>query len=157
RLGRARRRARPRGRARDRAGARRHGRRREPPRWWGPVPHRAADAGAAGADPDRESDPGGVMRTVLVIDDDQAVRRFLRTVLSGQGYTVVEAGSVAEGIDQLRRARPDVVLLDLGLPDGDGTKVLAAIPPEDPRTPVIVLSARGQEGDKVVALDSGAD
>jgi len=97
------------------------------------------------------------MRTVLVIDDDQAVRRFLRTVLAGQGHTVVEAGSVAEGIDQLRRARPDAVLLDLGLPDGDGTAVLAAMPPDEPRIPVIVLSARGQEGDKVVALDSGAD
>lgn len=97
------------------------------------------------------------MRTVLVIDDDQAVRRFLRTVLAGQGYAVVEAGSVAEGIDQLRRARPDAVLLDLGLPDGDGTRVLAAMAPEEPRIPVIVLSARGHEGDKVIALDSGAD
>jgi two-component system KDP operon response regulator KdpE len=94
---------------------------------------------------------------VLVIDDDQAVRRFLRTVLSGQGHVVVEAGSVAEGIDQLRRARPDAVLLDLGLPDGDGLEVLAELPPGEPRIPVIVLSARGQEGDKVVALDSGAD
>ena len=55
--------------------------------------------------------------TVLVIDDDQAVRRFLRTVPSGQGHCIVEVGSVAEGIDQLRRARPDVVLLDLGPPD----------------------------------------
>jgi two-component system KDP operon response regulator KdpE len=97
------------------------------------------------------------MRTVLVIDDDQAVRRFLRTVLAGQGYAVVEAGSVAEGIDQLQRARPDAVLLDLGLPDGDGTQVLAALPPDGPRIPVIVLSARGHEGDKVIALDSGAD
>jgi two-component system KDP operon response regulator KdpE len=97
------------------------------------------------------------MRTVLVIDDDQAVRRFLRTVLSGQGYAVVEAGSVAQAIDQLRRVRPDVVLLDLGLPDGDGTRVLAAMPPDEPRVPVIVLSARGQEGDKVIALDMGAD
>jgi two-component system KDP operon response regulator KdpE len=97
------------------------------------------------------------MKTVLVIDDDQAVRRFLRTVLSGQGHAVVEAGSVAAGIDQIRRARPDVVLLDLGLPDGDGIEVLAAMPPAEPRIPVIVLSARGQEGDKVVALDSGAD
>jgi two-component system KDP operon response regulator KdpE len=97
------------------------------------------------------------MKTVLVIDDDQAVRRFLRTVLAGQGHAVVEAGSVAEGVAQLRRARPDAVLLDLGLPDGDGTQVLAAMPPDGPRVPVIVLSARGQEGDKVIALDSGAD
>jgi two-component system KDP operon response regulator KdpE len=97
------------------------------------------------------------MSTVLVIDDDQQVRRFLRTVLAGQGHAVVEAGTVAAGIDELRRARPDVVLLDLGLPDGDGLDVLAAMPADQPRIPVVVLSARGQEGDKVVALDSGAD
>lgn len=97
------------------------------------------------------------MSTVLVIEDDQQVRRFLRTVLAGQGHAVVEAGTVAGGITELRRARPDVVLLDLGLPDGDGLAVLAALPADPPRVPVVVLSARGQEGDKVIALDSGAD
>ena len=94
--------------------------------------------------------------TILIVDDDEAVRRFLRTVLAGQGYAILEAGTVAAGIDAIARTRPDVVLLDLGLPDGDGTEVLAAMP-TDPRIPVIVLSARGQEGDKVIALDSGAD
>jgi two-component system KDP operon response regulator KdpE len=85
------------------------------------------------------------------------MRRFLRTVLVGQGHVVVEADSVETGIHEMRRARPDVILLDLGLPDGDGLSVLAAMSPDEPRVPVVVLSARGQEGDKVIALDSGAD
>ena len=97
------------------------------------------------------------MTKVLVIDDDPQVRRFLRTLLGGQGHVVVEAATAAEGIDQLRRAEPNVVLLDLGLPDGDGLSVLAATLPDTPHIPVIVLSARGQEGDKVIALDNGAD
>ena len=97
------------------------------------------------------------MSTLLVIDDDDQVRRFLRTLLGGQGHIVVEAGTARDGIDQIRRAKPDVVLLDLGLPDGDGLSVLAAVATDEPRVPVIVLSARGQEGDKVIALDNGAD
>jgi len=95
--------------------------------------------------------------TILIIEDDEAVRRFLRTILAGHGHTVVEAGTVAAGLAAVQRARPDAVLLDLGLPDGDGLRVLAALPPGEPRVPVIVLSARGHEGDKVIALDSGAD
>jgi two-component system, OmpR family, KDP operon response regulator KdpE len=95
--------------------------------------------------------------TVLVVEDDQQVRRLLRTVLSGQGHTVIEATTVASAIDEVQRSRPDVMLLDLGLPDGDGLAVLAELPTDEPRIPVIVLSARGKEGDKVVALDSGAD
>ena len=94
--------------------------------------------------------------TVLVVDDDPQVRRFLRTTLTGHGHAVVEAGTVAEAIDAIQRTRPQVVLLDLGLPDGDGLAVLRALPAED-RPPVIVLSARGQEGDKVIALDAGAE
>ncbi len=97
------------------------------------------------------------MSTIAVIEDDEAVRRFLRTVLGGQGHTVVEATTVAAGIELVTTAHPDVILLDLGLPDGDGINVLAAVPPFEPRIPVIVLSARGHEGDKVIALDSGAD
>ena len=94
--------------------------------------------------------------TVLVVDDDLQVRRFLRTTLAGHGLAVVEAGTVAEAIDAIRRVHPTVVLLDLGLPDGDGLAVLRALPAEE-RPPVIVLSARGQEGDKVIALDAGAE
>lgn len=97
------------------------------------------------------------MSTVLVIEDDQQVRRFLRTLLGGQGHTVVDAGTAKAGIEQIRRSRPDVILLDLGLPDGDGLSVLTAMSSDEPRIPVIVLSARGQEGDKVIALDNGAD
>jgi two-component system KDP operon response regulator KdpE len=97
------------------------------------------------------------MSTLLVIDDDDQVRRFLRTLLGGQGHVVVEAGTARDGMDQIRRAKPDVILLDLGLPDRDGLSVLAAMATDDTRVPVIVLSARGQEGDKVIALDNGAD
>lgn len=94
------------------------------------------------------------MTTLLVIEDDEAVRRFLRTVLQGQGYRVVEVATVAAGKAALAGEPPDVVLLDLGLPDGDGLEVLRAMARP---VPVIVLSARGQEGDKVIALDAGAD
>ncbi|CAN5727394.1 two-component system response regulator KdpE [soil metagenome] len=94
--------------------------------------------------------------TILIVDDDLHVRRFLRTVVTGHGHTVVEAGSVAEALDAIERVRPAVVLLDLGLPDGDGLSVLRELPVEG-RPPIIVLSARGQEGDKVAALDAGAE
>jgi two-component system KDP operon response regulator KdpE len=97
--------------------------------------------------------------TILVVDDDLQLRRFLRTTLAGHGHAVAEAGSVAEAVDAIGRIRPAVILLDLGLPDGDGLAVLAALRalPAASRPPVIVLSARGQEGDKVTALDAGAD
>jgi two-component system KDP operon response regulator KdpE len=94
--------------------------------------------------------------TILVVDDDLNVRRFLRTTLAAHGHAVVEAGTVAEALDAIHRVRPTVVLLDLGLPDGDGLGVLRALPAEE-RPPIIVLSARGQEGDKVIALDAGAE
>jgi len=96
------------------------------------------------------------MSTILVVDDDPQLRRFLRTTLAGHGHSVVEAGSVAEAVDAIARIQPSVILLDLGLPDGDGLAVLRRIQPED-RPPIIVLSARGQEGDKVTALDAGAE
>jgi two-component system KDP operon response regulator KdpE len=96
------------------------------------------------------------MTAVVVIDDDPHVRRFLRTALTGHGHVVYEAGSVQEGLTAIERHQPAVILLDLGLPDGDGLAVLRAIRPDN-AVPVIVLSARGQEGDKVAALDSGAD
>jgi two-component system KDP operon response regulator KdpE len=96
------------------------------------------------------------MSTILVVDDDLQLRRFLRTTLAGHGHAVAEAGTVAEAIDAIARVHPAVILLDLGLPDGDGLTLLRRIPPEG-RPPVIVLSARGQEGDKVTALDAGAE
>jgi len=94
--------------------------------------------------------------TILVVDDDLQLRRFLRTTLTGHYGVVVEAASVAEAIDAIARVHPAVVLLDLGLPDGDGLTVIRSIPAEQ-RPPIIVLSARGQEGDKVAALDAGAE
>jgi len=93
---------------------------------------------------------------IVVIEDDPHVRRFLRTALAGHGHVVHEATTVVEGIAAIEEHQPVIVLLDLGLPDGDGLSVLRAIRPES-TVPVIVLSARGQEGDKVAALDSGAD
>ena len=96
------------------------------------------------------------MTTILVVDDDLQLRRFLRTTLAGHGHAVAEAGTVAEAIDAIGRVHPAVILLDLGLPDGDGLTLLRRVPPEG-RPPVIVLSARGQEGDKVTALDAGAE
>jgi two-component system, OmpR family, KDP operon response regulator KdpE len=97
-----------------------------------------------------------VIGSVLIVDDDPNVRRFLRAALAGHGHTVSEAASVAEALHEIAQQMPAVVLLDLGLPDGDGLAVLHAIRP-DSRVPVIVLSARGQEGDKIAALDAGAD
>ena len=98
------------------------------------------------------------MSIVVVIDDDPHVRRFLRATLTGHGHAVHEAETVAEGMRAIAEFRPAVVLLDLGLPDGDGMSVLRSLRADgESKIPVIVLSARGQEGDKVAALDSGAD
>src|SRR2546430_8390865 len=95
-------------------------------------------------------------RTILVIEDDPSMRRFLRNVLVGHGHNVIEADRVAAATKAVGHERLDVVLLDLGLPDGDGLDVLRAMRPDN-TTPVIVLSARDKEGDKIVALDHGAD
>lgn len=93
---------------------------------------------------------------VLVIDDEQAIRRFLRATLESQGYRVKESATAVDGLMQARTQRPDLVLLDLGLPDGDGIDVTKAIR-ADSTVPIVVVSARGQEQDKVAALDAGAD
>jgi two-component system KDP operon response regulator KdpE len=96
------------------------------------------------------------MSTILIVDDDIQLRRFLRTTLAGHGHVAVEAGSIAEALATIGRVHPNVILLDLGLPDGDGMTVLRRLSPER-RPTVVVLSARGQEGDKVTALDAGAE
>ncbi len=93
---------------------------------------------------------------ILVIDDEQAIRRFLRVALSAQGHKVVEAETGADGLTAAGTSRPDVIILDLSLPDVDGIEVLRRLR-EWTATPVIVLSVRGQEEDKVAALDAGAD
>lgn len=93
---------------------------------------------------------------ILVIEDEQPIRRFLRASLESQGYRVKESATAIDGLMQARTQRPDLILLDLGLPDGDGLDVTKAIR-VDSRVPIVVLSARGQELDKVAALDAGAD
>jgi two-component system, OmpR family, KDP operon response regulator KdpE len=93
---------------------------------------------------------------VLVVEDELPMRRFLRTTLRAHEYQVVEAGTAREAMAQVGGRNPDLVLLDLGLPDGDGLDVARQIRGAA-LTPIIVLSARGQEHDKVTALDLGAD
>ena len=93
---------------------------------------------------------------VLVIEDEPQMRRLLRTTLRAHGYQVVEAATAREGLAQAAGRNPDLVLLDLGLPDGDGLEVTRTIR-RSSRRPIIVISARGQERDKVAALDEGAD
>jgi len=97
-----------------------------------------------------------VAPVVLVIEDEPAMRRFLRTALTTNGYHVVEAGTAREGLAQAAGRNPELILLDLGLPDGDGLAVARQLR-EQRRTPIVVLSARGREQDKVAALDLGAD
>ena len=94
--------------------------------------------------------------TILIVDDDLQLRRFLRTTLTAHYGAVAEAGTVADAFAAIQRVHPVLVLLDLGLPDGDGLAVIRGLPAQD-RPPIIVLSARGQEGDKVAALDAGAE
>jgi len=93
---------------------------------------------------------------VLVIDDEAAIRRFLRAALMSQGYQVTEAASGSEGLTQASTRTPDLILLDLGLPDLDGLAVTQRLRAWT-ETPIVVLSARGQEADKIAALDAGAD
>ena len=94
--------------------------------------------------------------TVLVIDDEVPIRRFLKASLADAEFELIEAATGREGIQQAATRAPDVILLDLGLPDMDGIEVAAAIR-EWSRIPIVVLSARGQEKDKVAVLDAGAD
>jgi len=99
------------------------------------------------------SDSGPV---VLIIEDEPQIRRFLRATLSSHGYVLVEATTGAEGLSQAATRQPDLILLDLGLPDLDGLDVTQRVR-EWSKVPIIVLSARGQENDKIAALDAGAD
>lgn len=93
---------------------------------------------------------------VLVVEDELPVRRFVRAALAAHDYRVVEAGTVREAEQLAPSHNPDVYLLDLGLPDGDGVDLTRRLR-EWSRAPIVVLSARGREEDKVNALDAGAD
>ena len=96
------------------------------------------------------------MTRILVIDDEPQIRKFLRISLSANGYDVLEAENGWQGIETAAKEKPDLVILDLGLPDLDGQEVITAIR-KNSDVPIIVLSVRAQEMDKVEALDRGAD
>jgi two-component system, OmpR family, KDP operon response regulator KdpE len=94
--------------------------------------------------------------TALLIEDEERIRRFLRTALEREGWVVREARTLHQGLEDARAHQPDLVILDLGLPDGDGMDFLRDL--RDRSTlPVIVLSARASEHDKIKALDAGAN
>jgi len=92
----------------------------------------------------------------LVIEDEPHMRRFLRATLRGNDFQVVEAGSAREGLAQAAGRNPEIILLDLGLPDKDGREVTRELR-RTTKAPIIILSARGQEHEKVALLDMGAD
>jgi len=96
------------------------------------------------------------MTTVLVVDDEPQIRRALRTSLEAHGYEVATAGTGEEGVLAAAETAPDLVLLDLGLPDLDGAEVIERVRSFS-EVPVIVLSVRDRQADKVSALDAGAD
>jgi len=93
---------------------------------------------------------------ILVVDDEPQIRRALRTSLQAHGYEVQTAGTGEEGVIGAAEAAPDLLLLDLGLPDLDGTEVIRRVRAFS-EVPVIILSVRDRQGDKVAALDAGAD
>ena len=96
------------------------------------------------------------MTRILTIEDEHDIRRFLRTTLGANDMTVIEAETGKAGLQKASSQTPDVILLDLGLPDMDGMDIIRQLR-EWGRTPIIVLSARGQESDKIEALELGAD
>lgn len=93
---------------------------------------------------------------VLVVDDERAIRRYLRAALNAQGYTVYEASGGKEALNRVVADRPDLIILDLGLPDMDGVEVTRQLR-EWTHIPIIILSVREQDRDKIDALDAGAD
>jgi two-component system KDP operon response regulator KdpE len=93
---------------------------------------------------------------VLVVDDEPQIRRFLRASLQSHDYEVVEADTGKEGVRQATLQKPDLIVLDLGLPDTDGLDVIASVR-EWSKVPIIVLSVRSDESDKIEALDRGAN
>ncbi|MGV1100033.1 response regulator [Thiovibrio sp. JS02] len=103
-----------------------------------------------------ETKPGEHPPRILVVDDETAIRRLLATVLGSSGFTVHSAETGRLGLAAAAAVRPDLILLDLGLPDLDGVEVIRRLR-EWSETPIIVLSVREREGDKVAALDAGAD
>ena len=93
---------------------------------------------------------------ILVVDDEPPIRRYLRAALSAQGFTIYEAANGQEALNAVITDRPDIIILDLGLPDIDGIEVTRRLR-EWSQTPIIILSVREAEQDKIAALDAGAD
>lgn len=93
---------------------------------------------------------------ILVVDDETSIRRYLRAALSAQGFAIYEAANGQEAINAVVSNHPDLIILDLGLPDFDGIEVTRRLR-EWSQTPIIILSVREAENDKVAALDAGAD
>jgi two-component system KDP operon response regulator KdpE len=93
---------------------------------------------------------------ILVVDDEPAILRFLRPALEANDYEVTTAGTVAAALERIAGERPDVVVLDLGLPDGDGKDIIGRVR-EWSDVPILVLSAREREAEKIAAFDLGAD
>jgi two-component system KDP operon response regulator KdpE len=92
----------------------------------------------------------------LIVEDEPQIRRFVRMALEGEGWTVHQSENLKRGIIDAGTRTPDLIVLDLGLPDGDGVELIRAVRGWSP-VPIIVLSARVDEGDKITALDAGAD
>jgi two-component system KDP operon response regulator KdpE len=100
--------------------------------------------------------PVDVQRNVLIVEDEKEIRRFVRQALEAEGYRVFEAENLKRGLIEAGTRKPDLVILDLGLPDGDGTDFIREVRAWS-TMPIVVLSARVEEHDKVAALDAGAD
>jgi two-component system, OmpR family, KDP operon response regulator KdpE len=94
---------------------------------------------------------------VLVVEDEPQIRRLLRTSLGANGFAIVEAINGKAAFEAIARERPEVILLDLGLPDMDGLAIIETLRSSGDKTPIVVLSSRGEEATKVEALDLGAD
>lgn len=99
---------------------------------------------------------GAAEANVLVVEDERPMRQFLTTTLTANGYAVREAVSAADALTQATTGAPDLILLDLGLPDRDGLELTRELR-RSSKVPIIVVSARGRESDKVEVLDAGAD
>ena len=93
---------------------------------------------------------------ILIVDDEKTIRRFLKATLMSHGYNVIEATNGKEALEYSISSHPDAIILDLGLPDMDGTEVMCQIR-KRAKTPIIILSVREDEVDKIAALDAGAD
>jgi two-component system KDP operon response regulator KdpE len=93
---------------------------------------------------------------ILLIEDEVQIRRFVRTALEAEGHRVQESGTLAQSMVQVHEAKPQLAILDLGLPDGDGINFIRELRTQS-EMPVLVLSARSAEGEKIRALDAGAD